>query len=81
MNIHKKAQNLAGEASSGFRDTRRESAPQCCNQGVTINDDDDVDCFDDDDVDVDVDVDVDDDVDVDVKHDIKVLFTALYRER
>ena len=30
---------------------------------------------------VDVDVDVDDDVDVDVKHDIKVLFTALYRER
>ena len=28
-----------------------------------------------------VDVDVDDDVDVDVKHDIKVLFTALYRER
>ena len=28
-----------------------------------------------------VDVDVDDDIDVDVKHDIKVLFTALYRER
>ena len=30
-----------------------------------------------------VDVDVDDDVDVDadVKHDIKVLFNALYRER